>query len=70
MSSTCFAVLAAAVFTGALIFPIAIADPTSVCTSFGIDFQDGGAYFINSLSTNNFTAVSQFEGMSSFQAVE
>lgn len=33
-----------------------------VCYSFGIDFQDGGSYFIDSRSNASFTAVSQFEG--------
>lgn len=32
------------------------------CSSFGIDFQDGGSYFINSLDTNPFTSVVEFEG--------
>jgi len=34
----------------------------SNCSVFGIDFVDGGSYFINSNSTNDFTAVQQFEG--------
>ncbi|TLD34704.1 hypothetical protein E2P81_ATG04869 [Venturia nashicola] len=34
----------------------------STCLTFGIDFQDGGSYFINQNSTEQFTAVSQFEG--------
>ncbi|KAF2166072.1 hypothetical protein M409DRAFT_66957 [Zasmidium cellare ATCC 36951] len=33
-----------------------------VCYAFGIDFQDGGSYFIDSRSNASFTAVSQFEG--------
>ncbi|KAF2812432.1 uncharacterized protein BDZ99DRAFT_383484 [Mytilinidion resinicola] len=32
------------------------------CVSFGMDFQDGGSYFQNSLSSDPFTFVSQFEG--------
>ncbi|OCL00380.1 uncharacterized protein K441DRAFT_533440 [Cenococcum geophilum 1.58] len=32
------------------------------CNSFGMDFQNGGAYFQNSLSTEPFTFVSEFEG--------
>ncbi|KAF2642708.1 hypothetical protein P280DRAFT_272282 [Massarina eburnea CBS 473.64] len=32
------------------------------CQSFGVDFQNGGNYFQNSLSNANFTFVSQFEG--------
>lgn len=34
----------------------------STCQVFGIDFQNGGSYFINSASNANFTIVSQFEG--------
>ena len=32
------------------------------CQSFGIDFQDGGTYFQNSLSNTPFTFVETFEG--------
>jgi len=32
------------------------------CKSFGMDFQDGGSYFQNSLSTDDFSFVSWFEG--------
>ena len=32
------------------------------CYSFGIDFQDGNSYFQNSLSSDFFTFVSEFEG--------
>ena len=35
------------------------------CKSFGIDFQDQGTYFQNSLSTSNFTFVSEFTGCQS-----
>ncbi|KAF2248022.1 hypothetical protein BU26DRAFT_565441 [Trematosphaeria pertusa] len=34
----------------------------AVCQSYGIDFQHGGKYFQNSLSSDDFTFVSQFEG--------
>ena len=34
------------------------------CQSFGVDFQSGGSYFQNSLSTDPFTAVQEFEGCS------
>ena len=34
------------------------------CIPFGVDFQDGGSYFQNSLSTENFTFVSRYEGWS------
>jgi len=37
-------------------------NPTSNCSVYGIDFVDGGSYFINSNSTANFTAVQQFSG--------
>ena len=36
--------------------------PTSNCSVYGIDFVDGGSYFINSNSTANFTVVQQFSG--------
>ncbi|RDW56622.1 hypothetical protein BP5796_13087 [Coleophoma crateriformis] len=32
------------------------------CSSFGIDFQNGGSYFINSKDNSSFTSVTQFEG--------
>lgn len=32
------------------------------CITFGVDFQDGGSYFQNSLSTDPFTFVQEFEG--------
>ncbi|KAL1303725.1 hypothetical protein AAFC00_007071 [Neodothiora populina] len=32
------------------------------CVSYGIDFVDGGSYFINTNSTDDFTCVSQFSG--------
>ncbi|KAK8240331.1 hypothetical protein HDK90DRAFT_180416 [Phyllosticta capitalensis] len=34
------------------------------CVSYGIDFQNGGQYFINKALTQNFSSVSQFEGCS------
>lgn len=34
----------------------------SVCTTYGVDFQDGGSYFINTNSNESFTFVSKFEG--------
>ncbi|OCK73552.1 hypothetical protein K432DRAFT_312580 [Lepidopterella palustris CBS 459.81] len=42
----------------ALLARSALAD----CVSFGMDFQNGGEYFQNSLSNDDFTFVSQFEG--------
>ncbi|KAI5363338.1 hypothetical protein Slin15195_G107240 [Septoria linicola] len=36
-------------------------DEDSVCYSYGIDFQNGGSYFIDSRITESFTVVSQFE---------
>ena len=38
------------------------------CISFGIDFVDGGSYFQNSLSTDDFTFVSEYEGCNSDNA--
>jgi hypothetical protein len=40
---------------------MAMADETEMCVSYGMDFQDGGSYFQNSLSNDNFTFVSQFD---------
>lgn len=34
----------------------------STCSVYGVDFQNGGSYFINSGSNGDFTAVSEFEG--------
>ncbi|KYG48493.1 hypothetical protein M433DRAFT_60989 [Acidomyces richmondensis BFW] len=34
----------------------------STCSVYGVDFQNGGSYFINSGSSGDFTAVSEFEG--------
>jgi hypothetical protein len=34
----------------------------STCYSYGIDFVHGGKYFINNLSKESFTCVSEFEG--------
>lgn len=35
---------------------------SSVCKSFGVNYQDGGVYFINTNSNQSFTIVSTFEG--------
>jgi hypothetical protein len=35
-----------------------------LCKSFGVDFEDQGSYFQNSLAQEPFTFVSKFEGMS------
>lgn len=56
------AVFASSVSAGVLHPVIKQRDPNSVCQTFGIDYQDGGSYFINQNSTEQFTAVSQFEG--------
>lgn len=37
-------------------------DPNSVCTTYGVDFEDGGSYFIDTNSNASFTFVSKFEG--------
>jgi len=40
------------------------ADPVPLeCHSYGLDFQNNGHYFQNSLSTDNFTFVQEFDGM-------
>jgi hypothetical protein len=36
--------------------------PEGICYSYGVDFVDEGSYFINSQSTEDFTAVSYFQG--------
>ena len=46
----------------ACLFSLVVADPNSICYSFGVDFVDGGSYFINSLSSDPFTCVSTFQG--------
>ena len=40
------------------------------CNSFGVDFVDGGSYFQNSLSTEAFSFVSEYEGRSLIRRVE
>lgn len=37
-------------------------DLDSVCSTFGVDIQDGGEYFVNTLSDEDFSSVTQFEG--------
>lgn len=37
-------------------------DASSVCTTYGVDFEDGGSYFINANSNASFTFVSKFDG--------
>ncbi|KAF2189542.1 hypothetical protein K469DRAFT_700748 [Zopfia rhizophila CBS 207.26] len=46
----------------AALLSLAVADPNSVCQSFGVDFVDDQHYFINTLSSESFTCVSTFEG--------
>jgi hypothetical protein len=36
-------------------------DPNSTCLVYGINYVDGGSYFIDSSSTSDFTAVQQFD---------
>ncbi len=50
----------AGVAIAAVIFARA-ASAEETCISFGMDFQNGGSYFQNSLSQESFTFVSQFE---------
>jgi hypothetical protein len=33
------------------------------CQSFGIDFKDGGTYFVNAASNDSFTSITQFKGL-------
>jgi len=37
-------------------------DSNAICYSYGVDFVDEGSYFINSQSTEQFSAVSYFQG--------
>lgn len=39
-----------------------IFNPDSICYSYGVDFVDEGHYFLNSLSTERFSAVNTFKG--------
>jgi hypothetical protein len=52
----------AAVAVAYLAVTICAYDDGPVCYSYGMDFQDGGRYFINIAATDNFTSVSQFTG--------
>lgn len=61
MYSTRFFVLSAS----AVFLSLAVANTNSTCNTFGIDFVDGNTYFINTLSSDDFTCVSQFEGCNS-----
>ena len=40
------------------------ANPSATCQAYGVDFQNGGSYFQNTLSSDDFTFVSQFSGES------
>jgi hypothetical protein len=48
----------------ALAAAISLASAGDICNVFGIDFKDGEKYFINTLSDDDFTFVSQFDGCS------
>lgn len=39
-----------------------VTDPNAICYSYGVDFVDEGNYYINSNSTEDFTATSYFKG--------
>lgn len=53
----------AGLLTGALSAALPAADEAgAVCKTYGVDFQDGGRYFINTNSNESFTFVSKFEG--------
>lgn len=56
------AFIASSVSAGRLHSILEQRDPNSTCLSFGIDFRDQGSYFINQNSTEQFKAVTQFEG--------
>lgn len=40
----------------------------STCYAYGVDFVDGGSYFINTASNASFTCVSEFEGCNNYTA--
>lgn len=40
------------------------ANPSATCEAYGVDFQNGGSYFQNTASSEEFTFVSQFSGTS------
>ncbi|KAK5723634.1 hypothetical protein LTR15_005333 [Elasticomyces elasticus] len=51
--------------SGAIVLTLAsgvVAQECGTCQSFGVDFVPGGSYFQNSLSSDPFTAVQEFEG--------
>lgn len=48
--------------TSAASLVVAQTNNTGICYSWGVDFIDEGSYFINSASTEQFTAVSYFRG--------
>lgn len=50
------------IFLALLYFRPSFAQTCNTCQSFGVDFISDGSYFQNSLSTDNFTAVQDFEG--------
>jgi hypothetical protein len=41
---------------------LAWAQSDNPCQSFGVDYQDGQSYFVNSLSNASFTMVEEFTG--------
>ncbi|KAM3081728.1 hypothetical protein ACMFMG_005175 [Clarireedia jacksonii] len=53
-----FVTLSSTLVALATLLPYARAD----CAAYGIDFQNGQSYFINSADTSNFTTVTQFTG--------
>ncbi|KAJ4296715.1 hypothetical protein N0V90_006763 [Kalmusia sp. IMI 367209] len=48
--------------TTAALLSLSVADPNSICYSYGLDFLDEEHYFINSNSNDSFTCVSTFQG--------
>jgi len=66
---TVLLVAAIAAFGGSLLSRASVSELTkrqnnahSTCSVYGVDFQNGGSYFINSAFDVDFTAVSEFEG--------
>ncbi|KAF2002817.1 hypothetical protein P154DRAFT_461733 [Amniculicola lignicola CBS 123094] len=60
MRSPCYLSLTA--LSALLSLTVAFDEWEGVCVSYGIDFQDEQNYFINSLSADPFTCVSEFDG--------
>lgn len=50
-------------FSTLALFLFDIHQTSAECQSYGVDYVDGGSYFINTESPDYFSFVSEFEGM-------